>query len=70
MPDSKRPAFVDDGDGAPPGKKQKSNEGSPGNYSEQVRKKLAAASRTGQACDRCKVSLACDASVIPTPSGN
>jgi hypothetical protein len=30
---------------------------SPGKYSEQVKKSLAASSRTNQACDRCKVRL-------------
>lgn len=30
---------------------------SPANYSNDVKKKLAASNRTGQACDRCRVCL-------------
>ena len=43
------------GDDGPPGKKFKTTTDIPGSYSDAVRKKLQTASRTGQACDRCKV---------------
>jgi hypothetical protein len=48
------------------GKKQSSagRSKSPGKYSEQVKKGLAASSRTNQACDRCKVRQ-CNTSVLP-----
>jgi hypothetical protein len=43
------------GDGAPATKKFKGTPELPGDYSDAVRKKYQSASRTGQACDRCKV---------------
>src|SRR5277367_3981277 len=43
------------GDGGPPPKKFKGAPELPGDYSDAVRKKYQSASRTGQACDRCKV---------------
>ena len=43
------------GDGGPPTKKFKGAPELPGDYSDAVRKKYQSASRTGQACDRCKV---------------
>jgi hypothetical protein len=43
------------GDGGPPTKKFKGAAEVPANYSDAVRKKYQSASRTGQACDRCKV---------------
>lgn len=43
------------GEGGPPAKKLKGAPELPGVYSDAVRKKLQSASRTGQACDRCKV---------------
>ena len=42
-------------DGGPPTKKFKGITEVPGDYSDAVRKKYQSASRTGQACDRCKV---------------
>jgi hypothetical protein len=46
------------GDGGPPTKKFKGATEVPGDYSDAVRKKYQSASRTGQACDRCKVRRA------------
>jgi len=43
------------GDGGPPPKKFKGAPELPGDYSDAVRKRYQSASRTGQACDRCKV---------------
>ena len=43
------------GGGGPPAKKFKGGPELPGDYSDAVRKKYQSASRTGQACDRCKV---------------
>ena len=43
------------GDGGPPAKKFKVEHELTGDYSDAVRKKYQSASRTGQACDRCKV---------------
>jgi hypothetical protein len=42
-------------DSGPPPKKFKGAPELPGDYSDAVRKKYQSASRTGQACDRCKV---------------
>ena len=52
MDNKKRPSSGEDG---PPSKKFKGSPETPGSYSDAVRKKLESASRTGQACDRCKV---------------
>lgn len=43
------------GDGGPSSKKFKDATEAPADYSDAVRKKYQSASRTGQACDRCKV---------------
>lgn len=43
------------GDGGPPEKRLKGEAEDTTIYSEKVKKKLQANSRTGQACDRCKV---------------
>src|SRR3954451_14878016 len=42
-------------DGGPPPKKFKGAPELPGDYSNAVRKKYQSTSRTGQACDRCKL---------------
>lgn len=56
----KRPSPTPNDQG-PPAKKIKTLPEEPAAYSDAVRKKLAAASRTGQACDRCKErKMKCD----------
>ncbi|RMZ88997.1 hypothetical protein DV736_g3774, partial [Chaetothyriales sp. CBS 134916] len=62
----KRPYATDDDDGHISKRiKAGNNNESPAVYSEQVKKKLAAASRTGQACDRCKErKMKCDADPV------
>ncbi|ETI27176.1 hypothetical protein G647_09859 [Cladophialophora carrionii CBS 160.54] len=52
-------------DSAPPAKKIKTVAEVPAQYSDAVRKKLAATSRTGQACDRCKErKMKCDSDPV------
>ncbi|KAJ9605773.1 hypothetical protein H2200_009622 [Cladophialophora chaetospira] len=52
-------------DNAPPSKKIKTLAEEPAQYSDAVRKKLAATSRTGQACDRCKErKMKCDSDPV------
>ncbi|RMD42964.1 hypothetical protein DV735_g2145, partial [Chaetothyriales sp. CBS 134920] len=66
----KRPYATDDDSQVHVAKRLKAGGGgpnteSPAVYSEQVKKKLAAASRTGQACDRCKErKMKCDADPV------
>ena len=36
-------------------------------YSQDVKKKINASARTGQACDRCRVSLSVDVSAVFAP---
>ena len=36
-------------------------------YSQDVKKKINASARTGQACDRCRVSLPIDVSAVSAP---
>jgi len=56
------PSFEDNGH---PSKKVKNIAEVPAQYSDAVRKKLAATSRTGQACDRCKErKMRCDTDAI------
>jgi hypothetical protein len=43
------------GDGSPPEKRMKGEPEDTEVYSQRIKKKLLANSRTGQACDRCKV---------------
>lgn len=63
-PAVKRPSPSTD-DNGPPSKKIKNLPEIPAHYSDAVRKKLAATSRTGQACDRCKErKMKCDADPI------
>lgn len=49
---SKRPS-----EGSPDGTPAKLTKSENGDFSRSVRKKLTTTSRTGQACDRCKVRL-------------
>ena len=56
MPDTgEKRAFS--GDGGPPEKKVKGESEDTAVYSQKIKKKLQTNSRTGQACDRCKVRL-------------
>ncbi|KEF56248.1 uncharacterized protein A1O9_07829 [Exophiala aquamarina CBS 119918] len=63
-PAIKRPSPSSE-DNGPPSKKVKNVAEEPAQYSDAVRKKLAATSRTGQACDRCKErKMKCDTDPI------
>jgi hypothetical protein len=50
------PKRASSGDGGPPEKRLKGEPEDTEVYSQRIKKKLQANSRTGQACDRCKVS--------------
>lgn len=63
-PAIKRPSTPSE-DNGPPSKKVKNTAEVPAQYSDAVRKKLAATTRTGQACDRCKErKMKCDTDPI------